>query len=198
MSQNLPRNFWMDPLSIAVYTSKFSTRQFATERGGECFRLWWGRGGSCNQVVWITGSRLICSAIGAQSAHEVQSWYKCAPQIFQVQLYCASTHQSPGGKNRPEILKFQDGEDEIRLKKSFKLRRWTEVRLTQLCCPALPPRPHRSLHRSPPPRSPTGEGWANHQQRTAVRPLRTAEEGVTHEWVGQGAITCRPRIPGWG
>ena len=30
--------------------------------------------------------------------------------------YCASTHQSPGGKNRPEILKFQDGEDE-RLKK---------------------------------------------------------------------------------
>ena len=34
-------------------------------------------------------------------------------------LLCVGTHQSPGGKNRPEILKFQDGEHGIRLKSTF-------------------------------------------------------------------------------
>ena len=69
--------------------------------------------GGCNHVAQIKGSRLLCGAVGGRI-----KW--CQPttsvQVFQVQLYCGSTHQSPGGKNRPEILKFQDGEYE-RLKR---------------------------------------------------------------------------------
>ena len=54
----------------------------------------------------------------------------------------------------------------------------TTVRLTQPCCPALPPRPRRILLRSPPPRSPIGAGLATHRPRTAFRPLRTATDCV--------------------
>ena len=67
LSQMLPGNIWTDPLSVAVYTNKFSIRQFARERGGKCFHLLHRREVSCNGVASITGSRLICccSAIGA-------------------------------------------------------------------------------------------------------------------------------------
>ena len=167
LSQMLPGNIWTDPLSVAVYTNKFSIRQFARERGGKCFKIGELQRGGFNyrlkvdllQCNW--GPVHIKCRAGTRLVH-------------QVQVYCASTHQSPGGKNRPEILKFQDGEDEIGLKKSVQVEGMMDWKLTRLCCPALPPRPHRNLHRSPPPRSPTGEGWANHQQRTDVRPLRTA------------------------
>ena len=67
---------------------------------------------SCNEVVRIT------MAV-AQSA--VQLW-KCEPggNYPSAGLLCVGTHQSPGGKNRPEILKFQDGEHGIRLESTFK------------------------------------------------------------------------------
>ena len=64
------------------------------------------------RCIWVGGGvRIKCSRAGT-SVHRKLSAALCG----------ASTHQSPGGKNRPEILKFQDGEDE-RLKKSFKLGR---------------------------------------------------------------------------
>ena len=76
-----------------------------------------------------------------------------------------------------------------------------EVGLTQPCCPARPPRPRRNLRRIPPPRIPTGEGWASHQQRTGVRPLRTAELCLS-ELVWDGYLQApnsrvRVRLLGW-